>query len=120
MKKITLRLMVIWTILIWVLTPIFIYLYGYNGVSVASFLVTMTIVYTAFLVKKIINFKFFPSIIKPLTSTILMTVVVYILANIFARDFLSLIFVILGGGVVYIVSLFLIARQEIKNDFTKF
>ena len=118
--KITLRLMVLWTTLIWILTPLFIHLYGYNGVSVASFLVTTTIIYTVYLVKKIINFRFLPSIIKPLAATVLMTIVVYIASNIFAKDFLSLIFVILTGGSVYLVSLFILAGKELKSDLARF
>lgn len=118
--KITLRLMVIWTILIWILTPIFIHLYGYNGVSIASFLVTTTIIYTIYLVKKVIDFKFLPSISKPLASTVLMTLVVYFASNAFAKDFLSLIFVILIGALVYLTSLFILAGKELKNDLIKF
>lgn len=118
--KITLRLMVIWTIFIWILTPIFIHLYGYNGVSVASFLVTTTIVYTVYLVKKVIDFEFLPSISKPLASAVLMTLVVYFASNIFAKDFLSLIFVILIGALVYLISLFVLAGKELKNDLVKF
>ena len=118
--KITLRLMVIWTVLIWILTPILINIYGYNGVSIASFLVTTTIIYTIYLVKKIIEFKFLPSIIKPLASSLLMMIVVYILSTIFAKGFLSLIFVILGGGLVYIVSLFMLCGKELKEDLARF
>lgn len=118
--KITLRLMVLWTILIWILTPTFIKFYGYNGVSIASFLVTTTILYTVFLVKKIIDFKFMPSIIKPLISTITMTIVVYIATNVFVNDFLSLIFVILGGGLVYVISLFVLAGKELRADLARF
>lgn len=118
--KVTLRLMVLWTILIWTLTPILIHFYGYNGVSVASFLVTTTIVYTVFLVKKIVKFKFLSSIIKSLFSAILMTIVLYIASNVFVKDFLSLIFVILTGGLVYSLSLFILAGNELKNDLVKF
>jgi len=118
--KITLRLMVIWTILIWVLTPLFINFYGYNGVSIASFLVTTTILYTVYLVKKIINFKFLPSIYKPLIATVLMTIIVYALSSIFAKDFLSLVFVILIGGGAYLVSLFIISGESIKADLARF
>ncbi|MBI2613508.1 MAG: oligosaccharide flippase family protein [Candidatus Levybacteria bacterium] len=118
--KVTLRLMVLWTILIWILTPLFIHFYGYNGVSVASFLVTTTIVYTVFLVKKIVNFKFLPSIIKPLIASILMTVAVFSLSNLFAKDFLSLIFVILTGGVLYITGLFIMAKKELRDGLVKF
>lgn len=118
--KITLRLMVLWTVLIWVLTPLFIYFYGYNGVSVASFLVTLTIAYTVFLVKKIVDFNFFSSISKPLIATSLMTVPIYIGSNLFAKDFLSLIFVILIGGLVYLISLFIFASKELKSDLVRF
>ena len=118
--KITLRLMVLWTILIWVLTPIFINWYGYNGVSIASFLVTTTIVYTVYLVKKIIDFKFLPTIIKPLISTILMTIIVYAMSSMFVKDFLSLIFVILIGAFVYLVSLFVLCGKELKADLVRF
>ncbi len=118
--KITLRLMVLWTGLIWILTPILINLYGYNGVSIASFLVTTTIIYTSFLVKKIINFRFIPSIAKPLIATTLMTVIVYFASDIFVRDFLSLIFVILIGAFVYLVSLFILTGKELRADLVRF
>ena len=118
--KITLRLMVLWTTLIWTLTPILIYMYGYNGVSVASFLVATTIVYTVYLVKKIITFKFLPSIAKPLASSFLMTIAIYILSNIFVRDFLSLIFVILIGALVYTISLFMLCGRQLRADLARF
>lgn len=118
--KITLRLMVIWTVLIWIFTPLFIYFYGYNGVSIASFLVTTTIIYTIYLVKKIVEFKFISSIVKPLISTLLMTIAVYILSNFFAKDFLSLVFVILMGGLVYLVCLFVFSGKELRADLVRF
>ncbi|MDP2585783.1 MAG: oligosaccharide flippase family protein [Candidatus Levybacteria bacterium] len=118
--KVTLRLMVMWTVLIWTLTPLLIYLYGYNGVSVASFLVTTTIFYTVFLVKKIVEFKFISSIAKPLISTLLMTIVVYILSNLFAKDLLSLVFVILTGGIAYSVCLLVLSGKELKADLVRF
>ena len=106
--------------MIWVLTPILIYLYGYNGVSVASFLVTTTIVYTIYLVKKIVRFSFIKSIYKPMFATILMIVLVYVSLEIFVKDALSLIFVILIGVLVYIVSLLILARKELGRDIVRF
>ncbi len=118
--KITLRLMIIWTFMIWILTPFFIYLYGYNGVSLASFLVTLTIVYTTYLVKKIVEFSFLKSIYKPLIATIFMTIVVFILSRLIVRDFLTLIFVILIGATVYLTLLFGLAGREIKDNLARF
>jgi O-antigen/teichoic acid export membrane protein len=118
--KVTLRLMVIWTVLVWILTPLFIHFYGYNGVSVASFLVTTTIAYTVFLVKKIVEFNFLSSISKPLISSILMMIMVYILSNLFAKDLLTLVFVILAGGTIYSLCLFAFSGKEIKADLARF
>ncbi|MEK7534618.1 MAG: oligosaccharide flippase family protein [Patescibacteria group bacterium] len=118
--KTTLRLMVLWTFLVWILTPILIFFYGYNGVSVASFLVTTTIVYTVFLVKKFVDFKFFGSIYKPAIATVFMSVVVFIFSQVLVKDFLSLIFVILIGGAVYIFSLFAIAKKELISGIKQF
>lgn len=118
--KTTLRLMVLWTILIWILTPISIHFYGYNGVSVASFLVTITIIYTVYLVKRIVNFGFLSSIIKPLVSSVVMGIAVYIFSNLFTKDLFSLVFVILAGGAVYVLSLMLFSGRTLRADLAKF
>ena len=118
--KTTLQLMVLWTTLTWILTPIFIYFYGFNGVSVASFLVTLTIVYTVYLVKKVIDFNFMAAIAKPLISAILMSVIVYFLVGIFAGNFISLIAVCIIGGLIYAACLFVISGQELKDDLVRF
>jgi O-antigen/teichoic acid export membrane protein len=112
--------MVLWTTLTWILTPIFIYFYGFNGVSVASFLVTLTIVYTVYLVKKVIDFNFMAAIAKPLISAILMSVIVYFLVGIFAGNFISLIAVCIIGGLIYAACLFVISGQELKDDLVRF
>jgi teichuronic acid exporter len=117
--KTTLKLMVIWTILIWVLTPIFINLFGYDGVSVASFLVTTTIVYTIYLVKKVVAFKFFPNISASLISSLIMMSVVYILSLMFAKDMLSIVFVILTGGAVYVSIFLVLSGKKLRQDLLR-
>ena len=118
--KTTLRLMIIWTILIWILTPVLIFFYGYNGVSVASFLVAMTIFYTVYLVKKVVSFNFLQNIYKPAISTFLMTIIVFIGTRVFVKDVLSLVFVILIGAVAYITSLIILAHKELGRDIMHF
>lgn len=118
----TLNLMVIWTILTWTLTPLLIYFYGYNGVAIASFLVTTTIVYTVYLTKKTVDFNFFASIYKPLLVTIIMGIIVYISARAFIHDLISLTIIIILGGLTYSGIYFMTAKKEIldlKNIFFK-
>lgn len=114
--KVTLKLMVIWTFLTWSLTPVLISLYGYNGVAVASFLVTLTIFYTIYLTKKVVDFNFWRSIYKPTLAAFIMFFIVYFLALFMVRDIFSLAFVILIGGGVYLGILFLLAKDELKKD----
>lgn len=111
----TLYLMIFWTILTWILTPILIFKFGYNGVAPASFLVVSTIGYAVYLVKQSVEFDFFRSIYKPIVCTILMGVTVYGYYRFFVKDFLTLSAGILLGGIVYSSSFYLIAKKELHE-----
>src|SRR5207248_1655525 len=70
--KITLYLMTFWTIITWVFTPIFIKLFGFNGVSFASFLVAVTTLIVLFFVKREVKFSFLTPIAKQFVSAVFM------------------------------------------------
>ncbi|MBI3092968.1 MAG: oligosaccharide flippase family protein [Candidatus Levybacteria bacterium] len=114
--KLTLKLMTLWTLLTWIFTPILIYLYGYNGVSIASFLIALTIVLTIFLVKKVVEFSFFKSILKPLACSIIMAIFVFVSAPLYVKDLLTLGIIIGGGALIYAISLYSIARRDLEAD----
>lgn len=114
--KTTLRLMVLWTTLTWILTPILIIWYGYNGVAIASFLTSLTIVLTVRLVKQVIDFNFIKSIYKPLISALGMVVFTYLGTELFVHDFISLFIVIGFSGTIYGVFVYLLAKNEIYED----
>ncbi len=111
--KVTLKLMAIWTALTWILTPIFIYRFGFNGVAAASFMVTLTIFYTTYLVRKIVYFQLLKSVYKPFLSTMIMGVCIYAFTRVYVSNFMVLTFVILMGMAVYMFSMFLLARKEL-------
>lgn len=117
--KTTLKLMVIWTALVWILTPVFIAFFGFNGVAIASFLVTLTIFYTVYLVKKVVDFSFLGSILKPAIATFVMAVFFYSSANLFAKSLFYLVALGLLSGVVYFVLFYLMAGKELRSDFKK-
>lgn len=68
--KIVVTLMILWTVLTWVLTAIFIHFVGFNGFALALLFVTSTIVLVVALVKKIAPFSFLGNIIGPLVGAI--------------------------------------------------
>lgn len=111
----TLILMVIWTILTWVLTPIFIKFYGYNGVAISSFIVTLTIGYSIYLVKKIVNFDLAKVIYKPLLATTTMGIILYSYIQFFVRDLFTLGFAVIVGGIAYVLSFYLLAKEDLKG-----
>jgi O-antigen/teichoic acid export membrane protein len=110
--------MVFWTILTWILTPLLIWLFGYNGVAAASFFVTLTISITIYLVKKYIPFSFWASIIKPLLATIIMGCFVFIMTRVFVSNIATLSLCIGLGGILYIAGFYLIARNELYEGIT--
>jgi teichuronic acid exporter len=117
--KTTLQLMVIWTILTWTLTPLLIVMYGYNGVAIGAFLVSLTIVITIRLVREFVHFSLIKSIAIPSICTVIMGVIVYSLSQLIINDLISLGFVILVGGLVYAALFVVLARKEVTSDFKR-
>lgn len=117
--KTTLRLMVIWTTLTWVLTPTLIFYFGYNGVSIASFIVSLTIFYTIYLVKKLVDFNFWSSIRSPLIGTTVMALLSFILIKLFVKDFVSLFIVGIIAVISYVTIVYMLSGEQLKNDILK-
>lgn len=112
--KISLYFMIFWTILTWVISPIFIFLYGFNGVSIASFIISLSSVMVFVVAKKYIEFSFIKSVWKQAVAA-----GVLMLFALWAREFISsfptFIAIVFSSGMIYLVILFLMA----KNDLIK-
>ncbi|MBI2195602.1 MAG: oligosaccharide flippase family protein [Candidatus Levybacteria bacterium] len=67
--KITLYLMIFWTVGTWVITPLAINAYGFNGVSVSSAIVATSVVGVVYLVKRHINFSILKIVGYPALSS---------------------------------------------------
>lgn len=117
--KTTLKLMLLWTIMTWTLTPVLIYILGYNGVAISSFIITLTIFITIYLVKKVVDFNFIKSIYKPLLASFLMVALTFVLANFLVGSLATLIFVIILSGAVYVFFIYILAGKQIFEDIKK-
>ncbi len=114
--RITLRLMVFWTIATWVLTLILINFIGFIGVAVASAVISSSVILVVYLARRYSHFDIFGSIAAPLFSTIVMGAVLYFLVPLLVKDILTLILVIIGGGAIYLGTIFLVAKEQMKAD----
>jgi len=114
--KISLYLMVFWTIATWVLTPILIVMYGFNGVAIASALISLSVVGVVIIAKRYINFSIIFTTAVPVISTIIMGVIVYFLSGIFVKGIISLLAICLVGALLYFATSFIIAKEQILSD----
>jgi O-antigen/teichoic acid export membrane protein len=114
--KITLYLMIFWTIATWVVTPLAIYFLGFNGVAIASAVIAASVVFVVYIVKKHVTFDLGSILFAPVIATIVMGVVVYLLSSLLVHN-LFMVFVMIGVGVsVYIGVMFAIAQKELVSD----
>lgn len=114
--KTTLKLMVFWTILTWILTPFLVWSFGFVGVGMSSFIISFTSIITIILVKRILKVAIIQSIFYPLICSVLMSVAVYIYSENLVRSKLSIIGAVLFGGVVYLSTIFLCCKERIYHD----
>ncbi len=113
--KISLYLMVFWTIATWVLTPALIIIMGFNGVGVASFIISLSAVLVVFLVKRYIDFNIFP-IFYPLVASLVMGFLIYILMLMFSVSAYSIFIGIVLGAILYFALILIMAKKLVLVD----
>ena len=115
--KVTLYLMIFWTALTWILTPLAIFRFGFNGVAMASALIAFTLFIVVYIVRKYIDFSLVSSVKSPFVSTLVMGIFTYFLSILLIKNFLTLIIVALLGGILYIAMMLLLAKKDLISDF---
>lgn len=114
--KITVYYMIGFTALTWFLTPLFIKLYGYNGVSVASFLVAVTTTFIYISARKHVQFSFIKPIVKPFLTTLIMALFI-LLTRSYVTSLPYLFIECLLAGIIYFGILMFLTKKEMKSTF---
>lgn len=114
--KTTLKLMVFWTILTWLLTPLLVYMYGFIGVAIASFIISFTSVITIILVKRMLDINLFASLALPIGASICMAIVVHFFADMFIKNWSTTLLAVVIGAFTYLLLLFIFGRERIMTD----
>lgn len=114
--KITLYLMVFWTISTWVLTILGVLYFGFNAVAAVSALVSVSAILVVLIVRKHINLNIFRAVLNPFIGTVLMAVVLYPLSSFFVKGIFSFILMVLIGGVIYFSVIMVLAKKQIVAD----
>lgn len=112
--KVTLYFMILWTALTWILTPMFIIFYGYNGVAIASFIISFSSVLVFIIARSYIKFSMIRPILPAFMAAIGMAIFTLFTQNIVNSFLLLLVEMALSGG-FYLLIIYIIARKEIHR-----
>lgn len=119
--KIVFKLMIMWTMLTWIFYPLLGIKFGYNGIALASALVSFSSLLAILITKRQINFSFWKSINQSFLSSLLMGGVIYVLTQFLGRSFWGIFLLVIAGGLFYFSLIFLMRGEkfleELKNIY---
>ena len=110
--RITLYFMVFWTALTWIITPIFIVNFGFNGFAFSSFMISVTSVLVYLVAKRFVNFSFTKPIFRQLLAAFIMLCFIFLTKQMIV-SFPTLFLNMIMAGIIYLGTLYLIAGSEI-------
>ena len=91
----TLKLMTLWTVLTWVLTPLMLWKFGYNGVSLSALVISFTSILSIKMVKQFVPIQVVPQVRLALLGSVAMAVMGIVGMQWWSRSFVMLL---LGMG----------------------
>jgi O-antigen/teichoic acid export membrane protein len=99
--KISLKLMVMWTILEWVITPLTTWYFGFVGFGISYGIISLTSIIPLVIIKRKFDIAIWSNVRAPLILSIVMSIPVYFIAQNFVHNFLQLLLVAGSGAVIY-------------------
>jgi len=110
--RITMSFMILWTVLTWILSLVFISLIGFNGYALALLVVSLTIVIVVKTAQRVAPFAFWNNIAVPLVGSVAQSVW-YLLLLRGTGGVARLGIVAITGGILYVSVLWAFERKRI-------
>jgi O-antigen/teichoic acid export membrane protein len=105
-----------WTGLTWLITPLMIYWFGFNGVALSSFVISWSSIFSVIYVKKVVPIDFWEQVRDPLIAAIAMGLV-GVVGRLWWQE--SWLFMCLGMSLcagTYFGVLALVARHKLWSE----
>ncbi len=118
--KTTLLLMIMWTVMTWVFTVIFINIFGFNGVAISLLLITSTVFLVVYIVKRTVDFSFFRTIMHPFIGVLLQACLYMIFLGTGPYQWINLSLVALLGVILYVGYIWFMERKKIMDTVAAF
>ncbi|MFZ5932593.1 MAG: oligosaccharide flippase family protein [Patescibacteria group bacterium] len=117
--KTTLKLMVMWTVLTWILVPYLAVKFGVNGAALGYALVAVSSLVAVYIGRRLVKFSILDSVVRPLSATSVMAIALLLLRGSLPVNLVS-VWILIGVGVItYAFSTYLIVGVSIVSDFQR-
>lgn len=114
--KIVLNFMILWTVLTWTITPVATWIFGINGVGIASALISFTSIGVIWVMKRYVNVEVVKTIAPQLTMSIIMAVILRLMAVPFLTNIFMLFAFVAFGGVIYAGGMYLLFGKRLSLE----
>lgn len=114
--KTTLKLMMMWTTLVWLVTPILVFKLGFNGVALAQALIGTTVLVVIWAAHRYIQFSVFKNLYPAILASGFLGVFLYFLTPLWGQAWLGFFLLILFGSIIYSASLYLITLGKVWRE----
>lgn len=118
--KITLILMVMWTLLTWALAPVFAIYFDYTGVAIAYLIISFTSIIPIVLVSRMLMIDVIVTVLKPFLASALMAGILFGISLYLPKNIIVLISLVILGGIIYIGTMLLLTKNKIIETFRSF
>ena len=112
----TLKLMTMWTILTWVLTPILVWKFAFNGVAMAAFLISFTSIFSVFMTKKYIDIEIMKNIWPQLLAGFGMAVFGFLGIKLWSQSYINFFLGGISSFLFYIVIFLALAGRRFLTE----
>lgn len=116
--NLTLKLMILWTTLTWGLTFPAIKYFGFNGVSLAAFMIAFTSIIPVYFIRKIVKIDFVEHTWRQLAATLLMALIGVLGINVWSQSLLWMFVGIVVVGSTYVGAFLLVGWRKLLTEVT--
>ena len=108
--------MIVWTVFIWIATPIGIHFYGFNAFAAITAIINVSVIPLIVITKRYVHFQTLSVIKNPLICSVIMGIILYFSTKLLVHDIFTLLLAIAIGIVSYFGSLYLLAKDDLLSD----
>ncbi len=112
----SLKLMIIWTALTWVITPITLYFFGFNGVAIAAIIISFSSILSVYYVNKFVKVDVWQQIWRQLFGAVGMSLAGIFLFDLASQSITRFLFTGVVMGIVYSVLVFMVGHDKLITE----